>query len=157
MAKARKPLEQNKKHFTKKEIEERRYQEDNSKITREMKAPNWLDKRAVKVFNEVVHHLDKIKILDDLDVHNLAIYSDTYIRIIDIVNDIQKNGMIITTEDTKGNLKTTKNPAVDIHKTLTKTLIDYSKILGLPSIERPKLIVFDPTKEMKDPFEEFDI
>lgn len=73
MGRPRKPVAINKKHFTKKEREERMEQELDVPFT-DVKAPSYLDAKQKKEFNEIAALLVKLQILTELDVDILAQY-----------------------------------------------------------------------------------
>ena len=71
LGRPRKPVAINKKHFTKKEREERMEQELKVPFT-DVKAPAYLDAKQKKEFNEYAVLLVKLDLLTELDVDILA-------------------------------------------------------------------------------------
>lgn len=154
MARPRKRLEDQKRNNTKKEIEERQFQEENSKVIRTLETPPWLNERAKEFFLKTKFLLDEIEVLDDLDIPVLATYCDTYIRIQDLTKELDEQGYILY-KKTKETIIPIPNPNVAILKNLHKSLLDCASKLGLNSIDRTKLIQFLPKDKEDDPFEKF--
>lgn len=154
MARPRKALALQTKNLTKAEIEERTYQEEHSKVNREFKLPTWLNKKAREIFKETVEMLNTIDVLDDLDVSLLAIYSDAYARVQEVTQLIDKEGYTIIKE-TKGSTVAVANPNLKTLKEQQKTVLDTAVKLGLTSIDRTKLVKYNPKEVEKDEFADF--
>ncbi|CAM3411938.1 phage terminase small subunit P27 family [Pseudostreptobacillus hongkongensis] len=154
MARPRKPLELQKRNNTKAEIEERKFQEENSKVSRNLKAPNWLNKNSKKIFEETVKLINSIEVLDDLDVSILSMYSDAYSRVQELTKLVDTEGYTVIKETKAGNM-VIANPNLKTLKDMQKTVLDCAVKLGLNSIDRTKLIKYNPPKEELDEFSEF--
>ena len=81
MGRPRKALSEQKGNRTKAEIADRKYQEEESKVNRNLVPPNWLNDKARDIFENIVVELNEKKLLDNLDIPLLAIYSDSYARL----------------------------------------------------------------------------
>lgn len=148
MARPRKSLENQLGHRTKEEKEIRKFQEEESRVGRNLEPPKWLNKNARDIFNLLVVELNEKELLDNLDIPLLAIYSDSYARVQELTKKIDVEGYIVERE--KG---IAKNPNLDTLKIMQKTVLDYAVRLGLNSIDRTKLINYKPKNEEVDPFE----
>lgn len=73
MARPRKPLEINKKHFTKSEIEQRKAETLDVPFT-DVTPPEYLTKNQKKKFLDIAGKLDALGIMTELDVDCLAMY-----------------------------------------------------------------------------------
>lgn len=153
MARPRKPIALQTRNNTKLEIEERKFQEENSKVSRNLKPPNWLNEKAKVIFNDVVSLLNTIEVLDDLDVSILSMYSDAYYRVQVLTKLIDKEGYTIVKESKTGN-QIIANPNLKTLKDMQKTVLDCAVKLGLNSIDRSKLISYKPNTEEIDEFKD---
>ena len=154
MGRPRKALSEQKGNRTKAEIADRKYQEEESKVNHNLVLPNWLNEKARDIFENIVVELNEKKLLDNLDIPLLAIYSDSYARLQELTNIIDSHGYTIN-KMTKLGVVVVKNPNVDTLKLLQKTVLDYAVRLGLNSIDRTKLITNKPPEEEEDPFEAY--
>lgn len=81
MGRPRKALSEQKGNRTKAEISDRKYKEEEAKVNRNLVPPNWLNDKARDIFENIVVELNEKKLLDNLDIPLLAIYSDSYARL----------------------------------------------------------------------------
>ncbi len=103
MARPRKPVAINKKHFTKKEREERE-QEELKVPFKDVKAPSYLDAKQKREFNQYAVLLVELDLLTELDVDILAQfviakslylkYTKQLAKIIDSENTVNKWAVI---------------------------------------------------------------
>lgn len=149
----RKPLEMQTRKGTKAEKEERKFQEEHSKVERTFKVPEWLNDRARKKYFEIIELINTIGVLDDLDVPLLAIYCDSYARIEELAELIDKEGYTVIKES-KAGIQSIANPNLKTLKDMQKTVLDCAVKLGLNSIDRTKLIKVVPKQEEVDEFKD---
>lgn len=154
MARPRKRLEAQTGHRTKEEKREREKQEELTKVSRNLKAPKWLNEEAVKIFNETVKLLNSIQVLDDLDVPLLSAYSDCYARLQKTASTLDIEGYKVIKESKNGSVEIV-NPTVKVYIDLQKTLRDLSVKLGINSIDRTKLVQVDVKADEEDVFSKF--
>lgn len=84
----------NKNRRTKEEIERRRKAEAALQAARDkLKPPTWLDKVAKKEFRYIVSEMKELEVLNNLDVHALAMYCDAYSNYVEITKLINENGL----------------------------------------------------------------
>lgn len=143
---ATKILELSKKHYTKEEKEEKRKAEeslygDNEKL----KAPSWLNAEGKKEFKRVVSEMREIeafnKMLSNLDLSTLIIYSDAYANYIELTKKIHEEGATCQFTNTKGQTNTIVSPLVQAQMKYIDIIMKCSTKLGLSVSDRLKLIV----------------
>lgn len=89
MARPCKPIETQSRHNTKKEIEERKKQEEMLKgLADKIKPPSYLNKEQKKIFRYIVDQLKASGILSNLDVYVLSTCSIAISRLVEIEKKI---------------------------------------------------------------------
>lgn len=84
----------NKNRRTKAEIEKRKKAEEALKAAKDkLKPPTWLDKLAKKEFKYIVDQMSELDVLNNLDVHALAMYCDAYSNYVEITKLINETGL----------------------------------------------------------------
>lgn len=139
MPKPRKTTETTVKHLTKDEIKERSRIEKKLKIDREgLQVPGWLqdDLIAYNEFVRVVNEVNKIDILDNLDLSILSMYCKAYSSYIDCTTMIGKTGYTINTKGGK-----VVSPYVTAQNKYAEQILKCSSKLGLATTDRLKLVV----------------
>ena len=92
MARPCKPIETQSRHNTKKEIEERKKQEEMLKgLADKIKPPLHLNKEQKKIFKYIVEQLKASGILSNLDIYVLSTCSIAISRLIDIEHKINED------------------------------------------------------------------
>ena len=85
------PLELQRKHLTKAEIEQRKNSElQTEKLTKVPKVPSYLNEEARKIFKKTCKMLISVNILTELDIDTIARYSivtDMYIKLTEQMNE----------------------------------------------------------------------
>ncbi|UTH13303.1 phage terminase small subunit P27 family [Macrococcus equipercicus] len=85
----------NKNRRTKDEIERRQKAEAALQAAKDkLKPPPWLDKGAKKEFKYIVSEMAELDVLNNLDVHALAMYCDAYSNYVEVTKAINENGLI---------------------------------------------------------------
>lgn len=152
-----KVLELSKKHYTKNEIEKKKKNEeslygDNSRL----KAPSWLNGEGKKEFKRVVSEMKEIeafnKMLSNLDLTALAMYSDAYANYIELTKKIHEEGTVCTFTNTKGQTNTIVSPLVQAQMKYIDIIMKCSTKLGLSVSDRLKLVVPDTNKLEENKF-----
>lgn len=139
MPRQRKTTETTKKHLTKDEIKDRKRLEGKLKIDREgLSVPGWLqdDLIAHNEFVRVVNEVDKIDILDNLDLSILAMYCKAYSSYVDCTAIVDKNGYTVNTKGGKA-----VSPYVTAQNKYAEQILKCSSKLGLSTTDRLKLVV----------------
>lgn len=94
---------------SKEKLEARKSEENKLKLPKDkLKPPKWLGELAKKEFRYIVNQTDSIDLLNNLDVHVLAIYCDTYEKYIECSRIIQEDGLITEKGYTKKSERTLK-------------------------------------------------
>lgn len=117
----------------------RKIQESKIKVDRlqlEAGAPDWLSPDAAEEYMRIVREAGKIDLLDNIDRAFLAIYADNYDRYTKASAALQREGLIVATENgayLSPYIKIASDAATQIHRCSAK--------LGLAATDRLKLIV----------------
>lgn len=139
MAKPRMSANTTKKHLTKQEIKDRTRIEGKLKIDREgLTVPGWLqdDLIAHNEFVRVVNEVDKIDILDNLDLSILAMYCKAYSSYVECTEIVDRTGYTVNTKSGK-----TISPYVTAQNKYAEQILKCSSKLGLSTTDRLKLVV----------------
>ena len=92
MARPCKPIETQSRHNTKKEIEERKKQEEMIKgLADKIKPPGYLNKEQKKIIRYIVDQLKASGILSNLDIYVLSTCSIAISRLVDIEKKINED------------------------------------------------------------------
>ncbi|MHC1739735.1 MAG: phage terminase small subunit P27 family [Anaerolineaceae bacterium] len=113
------------KHWTKEEIEARKASEAlvKRKTKKTINAPSWLSKKAKETWNRIIHSVDGIELLDNMDTEILAMYCDAYAEY--TILSQQKNK---STDDIKA------------MQAYSRIVISYAEKLGLTPSARARLV-----------------
>lgn len=91
-------LSNNKPHRSNLEISKRERSENALKVAKNsLKPPKWLGKIAKNEFNYVVKQTETIDLLNNLDLHALTIYANTYEEYVKVSQRIAEDGPIVDT------------------------------------------------------------
>lgn len=159
---------------SKQKLEARKQVESELKLPKDkLKPPKWLGDLAKKEFRFIVAQADSIDLLNNLDLHVLAIYCDTYEKYVDCSQIIQRDGLMTDqgyNKETERELRRhgklveaerTKDYGLGQHpllirqKDLFNTLKSLQSELGLTPVARAKIAMdkayseapVDPVKE----------
>ena len=139
MSKQKMSVATTKKHLTKQEIKDRTRIEGKLKIDREgLTVPGWLqdDLIAHNEFVRVVNEVDKIDILDNLDLSILAMYCKAYSSYVECTEIVDRTGYTVNTKSGK-----TISPYVTAQNKYAEQILKCSSKLGLSTTDRLKLVV----------------
>ena len=132
------PLELQRKHLTKVEIEERKNRElKTEKLTKVPSCPSYLNDNQKKIFKKVCKQLIEVNILTALDVDTVARYaiaSDLYQEITERIN----NNMELLLD----------SKIMNTQSKLHKQLSELSNALCLNIVARSKIVVDNTSKEV---------
>ena len=148
MARPKKALDNQTKHLTKEEIQKREYEENLIKIDdKNIKAPNWLKDRVAKQeFKRLVALLEKIDIICELDITTLALYCETYAKLVEIVKELEQEELVIDGKP---------NPKVKMQLQLSEELRKLGNELGISLSSRLKFATSKAEKERDEVKDEF--
>lgn len=112
-------------------------------------APAWLDYEATRIWDIVAPQLRAQRVLTAVDLHNLEVFAVNYSRWRKAHDDIEINGITVSTAD--GNIK--KNPAVTVANESAKLLGSFGALLGLDPSSRSRINV-GKKKSSNNPFDD---
>lgn len=137
MAKAAKPIEMQSKHLTKKEIAERKEQEDKLKGNNDLvyKPPTYLSREEKKIYKFLVEQLRETGILNNLDITILETTVDAIYNMQKAKKIIDEVGLV--TQKENGEL--VRNPATLIYKDYNGIFNKCCMELGLSPSARAKI------------------
>ena len=97
MARPKKLLDNQTKHLTKAEIQQREYEESLIRIdAKNIQAPSWLKGKIAKAeFNRLAKLLLEIEVVNELDITSLAVYCENYERLIQVTKELETEELII--------------------------------------------------------------
>lgn len=142
MSKPRQRVNTIKKHLTKDEKAKRLKQEEflgqlpNDKI----RPPTWLSKRAKKIFRQIVTELEHIQVLANLDVHNLAVLSDSFDKYIEATIALNTTPLTVLETNKNGSTKEVPSPYIRIQTRYSDLIKKHAVEFGLTPASRQKLI-----------------
>jgi len=114
----------NRQRLSKEKIEARKIEENKLKLSKDkLKPPKWLGDLAKKEFRYIVSQTDSIDLLNNLDVHVLAVYCDTYEKYVECSRIIQEDGLITDKGYTKETERVLKRGSKTVENERT---VDYS-------------------------------
>lgn len=90
-------LTSKKPHISNAEIEARKAAENALKVAKDkLKAPSWLDKTAKGFFRHVVNEMSELDVLNNLDLHALAIMANVYSQYVACNKQIEEDGLLVS-------------------------------------------------------------
>ena len=148
MARPKKPLDNMTGHWTKEQIEQKKYEENLIKIDdKNIKAPNWLKDRVAKQeFKRLVALLEKIDIICELDITTLGLYCQTYAKLVEIVKELEQEELVIDGKP---------NPKVKMQLQLSEELRKLGNELGISLSSRLKFATSKAEQERDEVKDEF--
>lgn len=142
------------KHLTKEEITEKEQQENLIVVGREdlQEPPSWLiDAKAKSEFKRIVKNFEKIEVIGNLDLNNIAGYCNAYSMYIKATQDYKKcKDLMITKQMTNGAYTEIPNPIIKIQRQCAEEMRRFASLCGLTIDSRLKLAVQKTTKERQE-------
>ena len=135
-------------HWTKEQIEQKKYEENLIKIDdKNIKAPNWLKDRVAKnEFKRLVGLLEKIDIICELDITTLGLYCQTYAKLVEIVKELEQEELVIDGKP---------NPKMKMQLQLSEELRKLGNELGITLSSRLKFATSKAEQERDQIKDEF--
>jgi len=99
-------------------------------------APSWLSPIAREMWETIVPHLCREKVLAVTDVHNIEAFCSAYAMFRKSELDIEENGLVMTGA-TGGPIK---NPACTVKNEALRQMTMYGSALGLDPASRGRLL-----------------
>ncbi len=147
------------KHLTKDEIAEKEEQENLIIVGREdlQIVPHWLiDKKAQDEFERIIKNFEKIEVIGNLDLNNIAGYCNAYSMYRNATAEFKKcKQLMITKQMTNGAYTEIPNPIIKIQRQCAEEMRRFASLCGLTIDSRLKLAVQKTTKERQDIEEDF--
>lgn len=140
MGRGRKPLEMQKGHLTqeiqaKKEAEEQAITVGNDQLRR---APPWLkDPTAKKEYRRITKELEKIEVVGNLDLNNLAGYCNAYAMYRKATDELQDQPLIVE-QETKYGVQQLANPLIQVQSKYAEEMRKFARLCGLTIDSRLK-------------------
>ena len=130
------------KHLTKEEKEIRYKQEEllEDLPSDKIKAPNWLNARGRKIFNDIKKNIQDANLLCNLDVYGLAILANEMDKYIESQLNIQASGPTAYETNKNGSTKEVKSIHLQIQKDAMEGFNKLSSKYGLDPAARQKII-----------------
>ena len=97
MARPKKLLDNQTKHLTKEEIEQKKAEENLIKLdAKNIVVPSWLKGKIAKAeFKRLAKLLLEIEVVNELDITSLAVYCENYERLIQVTKELETEELII--------------------------------------------------------------
>ena len=148
MARPKKALDNMTGHWTKAEIQQKKYEENLIRIDdKNIKAPNWLKDRVAKQeFKRLVALLEKIDIICELDITTLALYCETYAKLVNLIKELEQEELVIDGKP---------NPKVKMQLQLSEELRKLGNELGISLSSRLKFATSKAEQERDEVKDEF--
>lgn len=108
--------------------------------------PAWLtDEDAIKEYKRLAKELDKIGIVGNLDINNLAAYCNAYINYLKATDELAGQPFCIERETRTGTM-VVKNPLIDIQTNYANEMRKFASLCGLTIDSRLKAAAEKTTK-----------
>lgn len=157
MSRSRKPIEMQNRHLTNAEKLEKEQQEEMITLGKEHleHPPDWLiDEIAVNEFYRIVHEIDKINLLGNLDVNNLGGYCNSYAFYIRATEELKGKSLILK-KFTKNGPVTIENPLIKIQKNYAEEMRKFASLCGMTIDSRLKAATINVNKQDEEISDEF--
>ena len=123
---------------------------DNDKLV----APDFIrfDEVANKKFDELVSELDKVGIINNVDVDLIAVYCDTWSKYVKATKMMVTQDLVDEFDGSNKNV----NPYIKIQQSYATQLVKISSLFGLSPVDRSKIAHLQPSDktEKRDPLVE---
>lgn len=127
--------------ISKEDREKREKQEAQLKLEREeLLPPSFLGEVAAQEFSRVIEEVEKIDLLDNLDLTTLAVYANAWEQYVNCAEHIRDNGVTSQRVNAQGSYEVI-SPYVTAQANYAKQIMQCSTKLGLATTDRLKLIV----------------
>lgn len=146
-------LNGNKSKISKKEIEERRQNENSIRPKSEnIFVPEWLSDIAKEEFNRQVKLLKEVKLITESDVMQLATYCDAYSDYVECTRIIHEEGLMTEHTNKAGETNRIPHPLLTKKKQLFEQMKTMAVEFGLTPSARARIAI--PQEKEKDVSEE---
>lgn len=157
MSRNRKTLDETKKHLTKSEIAQKEDIEKEIHLGNEQlqEPPSWLiDNVAINEWKRIITETNKISIIGNLDLNNLAGYCNSYAMYRKVTKQLIAEPLIIK-KLSGGALTKVKNPLVDIQINYANEMRKFASLCGMTIDSRLKAAVIKTNETQEEISDEF--
>jgi P27 family predicted phage terminase small subunit len=157
MGRARKPVQTQKGNLTAIDGYKRKAEEDSIVVGKDQlkRAPTWLiGPDARKEWRRLTKELDKIDVIGNLDLNNLAGYCNAYEKYRKATEEL-KDAPFCIEKNTRNGPVTVRNPLIDIQKLYAEEMRKFASLCGLTIDSRLKAAVTRTTKKEESIKEKF--
>ena len=157
MSRNRKTLDETKKHLTKSEIAEKEDMEKEIALGNEQlqEPPTWLiNDIATEEWQRIITETNKISIIGNLDLNNLAGYCNSYAMYRKVTKQLIEEPLIIK-KLSGGTLTKVKNPLVDIQINYANEMRKFASLCGMTIDSRLKAAVIKTNETQEEISDEF--
>lgn len=157
MSKSRKTLDETTKHLTKAEIAEKEDAEESIIIGNEQlqEPPEWLiDEVAIKEWYRIINETNKINIVGNLDLNNLAGYCNSYALYRKCTERLNVEPLTMK-KIASGVVIKVKNPLVDVQISYASEMRKFASLCGMTIDSRLKAAVVNVNKTQEEITDEF--
>lgn len=158
MGRARKPVDMQTKHLTAEEKLNAQRTEESVIVGREQleKPPTWLiDGTAKKEFNRIVTEFEKINIVGNLDLNNIAGYCNAYSMYRKTTKELKGAELLVEAQMPNGTYTLKENPLIKIQKNYAEEMRKFASLCGLTIDSRLKAGTSKVSKENEYITDEF--
>lgn len=153
MGRGRKPVEMQKKHLTQAEKTDAVRVEEAIIVGNEQLAvpPKWLiNKMAKDEFQRVVAEFEKINIVGNLDLNNIAGYCNAYAMYRKTTTQLKKVDLVIENPLPNGTMAIKEHPLIKVQKTYAEEMWKFASLCGLTIDSRLKAGTSKVSRENDD-------
>lgn len=157
MSRNRKTLDETKKHLTKSEIAQKEDIEKEIHLGNEQlqEPPSWLiDNVAINEWKRIIVETNKISIVGNLDLNNLAGYCNAYAMYRKVTKQLIAEPLVVK-KLSSGAVTKVKNPLIDIQTTFATEMRKFASLCGMTIDSRLKAAVIktnETQEEISDRF-----
>lgn len=158
MSRARKPIDMQTKHLTTEEKLNAQRAEEAVVVGKEQleKPPSWLiDGMAKKEFKRIIAEFEKINIVGNLDLNNIAGYCNSYSLYRKTTKELKNADLLVEARMPNGAYTLKENPLIKIQKNYAEEMRKFASLCGLTIDSRLKAGTKKISKENEDITDEF--
>ena len=114
------------------------------------KVPKWLvDSVAKKEYKRIVSEFDKINVVGNLDLNNIAAYCNAYSFYLKATNELKGQSLTVERTMKNGEVGLFKNPLIDVQRNYADEMRKFASLCGLTIDSRLKVASVQVNKTEK--------
>ena len=114
------------------------------------KVPKWLvDSVAKKEYKRIVSEFDKINVVGNLDLNNIAAYCNAYSFYLKATNELKGQSLTVERIMKNGEVGLFKNPLIDVQRNYADEMRKFASLCGLTIDSRLKVASVQVNKTEK--------